>query len=148
MGVLLVLVSALIGYELLRCACLFNRDALCAVTDLRLAQGFAIVYVVWAILANLRVVTSDTGAGLILASYGVHCRLFADVIEYGMPQIVWFEEPWGATFSEFSSAPSSLSTLTSWLMHGGLAAYVLGLAMLVLGCWADIRARLRARRNC
>ena len=110
------------------------------IANLRLIQALAVACVLWSLLVFKRVIAPDTGKGLVLASFGVHCRLSTDVILYGMD---WPTAPaWGRPFTDFSfPAAEQLRHLHSLLHYGGLFAYVIGFALVLHGARTDARRR-------
>ncbi|MHC4669822.1 MAG: hypothetical protein ACYTFD_15610 [Planctomycetota bacterium] len=117
------------------------------VTNLRLVQGLAVGYVIWFLLVFQRRLAPETGQGLVLASFGVHCRVLADLAMYGLE---WTRGPhaMGPPYPEVplpleADPGSSLGVLSSALHHGGLLAYILGFALILAAAWADVRRRAR-----
>lgn len=116
------------------------------ITNFRLIQGLAVACVLWFLLVFKRVIAPDTGKGLVLAAFGVHCRLITDVILYGFS---WLCAPPGRPITDVSfPAAEHLKRLHSLLDYGGLFAYVIGFAVVLLGAGADARRwSLRHKRS-
>jgi len=111
------------------------------VTNFRLVQGLTLGCLLWSLLVFKRVIAPDTGKGLVLASFGIHCRLITDVILYGLN---WDYSPLarGRPITDLSfPAAEHLRHLHALLHYGGLGAYVIGFALVLLGaCTSRYRA--------
>lgn len=113
------------------------------ITNLRLVQGLTVAYCVWSVLVHRRLVAAATGKGLVLASFGIHCRLMTDVILYGAYLTgVYDDGPLGRPFTDLSfPGAEDMRVLHSLLHHGGLLAYVIGFALVLFGALTDTRQR-------
>jgi len=94
---------------------------------------------IWYLLVRRRIVSPESGLGLVLAAFGAHCRISALVLLHCLE---W------ARFPHYL-APHPLNRLGNLydaVSYGGLAAYILGLAAIVFVAIADVRRRRRSTR--
>lgn len=108
----------------------FEVDPALFTPNFRLIQGLTVACLVWSLLVFKRVLAPDTGKGLVLAAFGVHCRLITDVIVYGFG---WLCVPPGRPITDAAfPAAEHLRHLHALLDRGGLFAYVMGFALVAL----------------
>ena len=100
-------------------------------------------YCVWAVLRVRALIDPAGGMGFVLAAAGVFARYFRNFVAYGM------SETYGGHSVLEETASDSLRMLLGALRHGGLVAFVVGLAVVALGSRRPptlLRDRGRSRR--
>ena len=127
--VMLLAVSVLMCWRLVD---FLEVDPAPFITNFRLIQGLTVGCLLWSILVLKRIIAPDTGKGLVLASFGVHCRLITDIILYGLNwDYSTFARARPLTDLSFPGV-EQLRRLHTLLDYGGLFAYVMGFALVLL----------------
>jgi hypothetical protein len=88
-------------------------------------------FLVWSLLLRRELMPAWAGSGLLLASFGLACRTWCDLLTFGFGEIA------GLTYDGralLESAPSAwLRFQIGWHQYGGLLAYAVGMTVLALG---------------
>ena len=146
--VMQVSISVRMSFELMGpCLIFYDVDPAPFITNLRLIQGLTVAYFLWSLLVFKRVIAPDTGKGLVLASFGLHCRLITDVILYG--PLNWLSDYDNSAVGRPFTFPAAehLRHLHLLLHYGGLFAYVIGFALVLFGVRTDARRRSLTRKR-
>ena len=128
---------------------MFGIDPRLAIANLRLVQGLLIGYMLWYVLVRRRLLAPETGHGLVLAAFGVHCRITADIVthclEWNRVPRYWDPLYWETPLTLQGTANTGLEGFHSAVSYGGLAAYILGFAAVVFVAVADARRQRSPR---
>jgi hypothetical protein len=88
-------------------------------------------FLVWHLLQRRDRMPASAGSGLLLASFGVTCRVWCDLLTFGFGSIVGLVYDGRALFETHPSP--RLRLLIQAHQYGGLLAFVVGMTILALG---------------
>lgn len=91
----------------------------------------------WVVLVHRRRAAAGTGAGLLLAGFGLLCRLYVDLLVLGLPAFHLDVLGGRAPVETYPRANMQLHIAVH--RHGGLAAFVLGIALTALAVFLERR---------
>ena len=98
-------------------------------------------FLAWTLLRARYSLDEVTGAGFLLASFGLACRFLCGFVVYTLPASAG--HVYGGTSLVEESHISSVSFLVAANRYGGLTAVAAGLCLVAWSTWRELRLRQR-----